>query len=166
MRSTANTGTITLPPAVAPVQPIDIVFLDGTGIGQEPAQEIARGLRGPGLAAKACQRELGKEARVVDMGVGQQHRFDPRRLEGEVTGRSGRATTVAPGTSRTPRATRLPAFSADSTTRSPFRQRRGYGAKSSCSSSRQDIGGHGRRIDAGQGKQCCAEQSMLLRAQH
>ena len=68
---------------VAPVQPLDVVLLDGAGVGQQPVQQVGRRRRRPGPPAEAGERQLGEQAGVVDVGMGEQHGGDTGGVEGK-----------------------------------------------------------------------------------
>ena len=69
------------PAGVAAVQALDVVFLDGARVGQQPAKQVARRFGGERPALEACEGQLGKQAAVVDMGMREQNGGDLRRRE-------------------------------------------------------------------------------------
>lgn len=71
-------------PPVALVEPGDLALLDVAAVGQHEAQQVARRLGRQDRAAEALAHQLGQQAAVVDVGVGQHHEVERRRIEGEV----------------------------------------------------------------------------------
>ena len=70
-------------PLVAPVQLVDLALLDVAGVGQHDLTEIAAAGGGVDRAAESRLHQLGQEAGVIDVGVGQEHRVDLSGIEGK-----------------------------------------------------------------------------------
>ena len=66
---------------VAAVEVLDLGLLDAAGVGQHDLAQVAGGCRRIDRSLKARQHQLGQQAGVVDVGVGQQHRVDRARIE-------------------------------------------------------------------------------------
>ncbi len=60
-----------------------VLFLEMGGIEQDDVRDIGRGGRADNRAAEAFLDELGEQAAVVKVGMGQQHRVDAAGRDGE-----------------------------------------------------------------------------------
>ena len=61
---------------IAPVQRHDFRFLDAAGVGQHVGTEIDGAPRRQDAAGKSAAHQLGQQAAMIDMGMGQQHGVD------------------------------------------------------------------------------------------
>jgi hypothetical protein len=65
------------------VEPLDVHFMDVSGVGEHDAAEVAGGGGGVDVAIEAVVAELREVAAVVDVGVGEDNAVDLLGVEGE-----------------------------------------------------------------------------------
>ncbi|MNE10613.1 hypothetical protein D3C80_1033310 [compost metagenome] len=70
-------------PLVAPVQMGHVPFLDLGGVGQHDLAQVPRGARRIDGVAIAGPRQLGQQAGMIDVGVGQEDGVDRRDIKGK-----------------------------------------------------------------------------------
>jgi len=68
---------------VAAVQPLDLGLLDVGAVGQHVGQQVEAALGSEDRSLEALLHQLGDEARVIDVGMGQQDEVDLGRIEGK-----------------------------------------------------------------------------------